>query len=237
MALYQQVSDDILRQVQIGAIKVGDRLPPEADYAANLGISRSTLRLAYAELERVGVLQRKKRAGTTIIADQPKPQFNMNTTGLHELLSLTRDTDLTITNKQTVQATDIPHLQGHENEADQFLEIAGTRTLPNEADPFNITRIYVPARYAAIMPVLKATESSVFRVIEDTYDVKVARIVQAAKAIACPAEAARIIGISTGAPALQILAALYLGDGSLMEVSVATFDPDRFQLRTDVKVD
>ncbi len=237
MALYHQVSDDILKQVQTGAIKVGDKLPPEADYAASLGISRSTLRLAFAELERVGVLKRKQRAGTTIIANQPKPQFNMNTTGLHELLSLARDTDLTITGKRIVKTALIPHLEGHETEADYCLEITGTRAMPYEINPFNTTHIYVPARFAEIEPVLRAKEASVFRIIEETFNVRVGRVSQVTKAISCPAHAAGLIGVPVGAPALQIVAALYIRDGSLMEISVATFDPNRFQLRTDVKID
>ena len=65
-ALYKQVCDDILARIEAGSLKVGDKLPPEADYAAELGVSRSTLRLAFGELERVGVLRRKKRVGRRI---------------------------------------------------------------------------------------------------------------------------------------------------------------------------
>lgn len=71
---------------------VGDKFPPEADYAAELGVSRSTLRLAFADLEASGVLKRRKRAGTVIISDAPRQRFNMATTGINELLSLGRDT-------------------------------------------------------------------------------------------------------------------------------------------------
>lgn len=235
-ALYQQVADDILQQVQSGSLQIGDKLPPEADYAVTLGVSRSTLRLAFAELDRLGVLQRKKRAGTRIIADTPKPQFNMSTSGLHELLSLGRDTELVITDTRTVPTQEIAHLQGYQSETGHWLEISGTRTLPGETLPFNTTQIYVPARYAGIEHVLKATETSVFKIIEDTFGVSVGRVSQAAKAIACPPDAAPVIGLQPAAPALQIVAELTTRDDMLMEISVATFDPNRFQLRTDVRI-
>lgn len=236
-ALYQQVSDDILRQVQSGALKIGDKLPPEANFAAELGVSRSTLRLAFAELERVGVLLRKKKAGTKIIADQPKQHFNMSTTGLHELLSLGRDTELVITATRTVHTQSISHLDGYDSETNHWLEISGTRTLPTETTPFNSTQVYVPARYAGIEHVLRPTEMSVFKSIEEQFGVSVGRVGQTAKAIACPSDAAVIIGLKTGAPALRIVAELNCHDGSLMEISVATFDPERFQLRTDVEIE
>lgn len=236
-ALYQRVSDDILKQVQSGALQVGDRLPPEADYAVTLGVSRSTLRLAFAELERVGVLLRKKKAGTKIIADHPRPQFNMSTTGLHELLSLGRDTELAITGTRTVRTRDISYLDGYTSETDHWLEISGTRTLPSEATPFNSTQVYVPARYSGIEHILQPTETSVFKTIEERFGVSVGRVSQAAKAVACPSGVAAIIGLKTGAPALQIVAELNIREGSLMEISVATFDPERFQLRTDVEIE
>lgn len=236
-ALYQQVSDSILEQVQSGALQVGDKLPPEADYAAQLGVSRSTLRLAFAELERVGVLERKKRVGTQIISDKPEPRFNMSTSGIHNLLSLGRDTELADISTRTVRTEDIAHLEGYKSETGHWLEVSGTRTLANEDTPFNVSRIYVPARYAGVEPLLKAKETSVFRVIESGFDVSVGRVSQAAKAIACPAKEARLMGMAAGAPALQIVAQLYLRDGGLMEISVALFDPDRFQIRTDVEID
>ena len=235
-ALYKRVSAEILKRVTSGDLNVGDTLPPEADYAAALGVSRSTLRLAFTDLERVGVLLRKKRAGTKIIASQPKPQFNMSTTGLHELLSLGRDTELVITETRTVRTQDVPYLGGYKSETDHWLEISGTRALPEQTTPFNYTQIYVPARYAAIEHILKPTETSIFRVIEKTFDVAVGHVSQSAKAISCSPEAATIIGLTTGAPVLQIVAELNMRDGVLMEVSVATFDPDRFQLKTEVEI-
>lgn len=236
-ALHQQLSDSILQQIQAGQLRVGDKLPPEADYAAELGVSRSTLRQAYTELERVGVLKRKKRAGTTIIASQPQSRFKMSTTGLYELLSLGRDTELVLTGTRTVHTETVPYLHGFESETDHWLEVCGTRTLPGEAVPFNNTQIYVPARYAAIEHILERNGPSVFRVIEERFGLAVGRVSQTAKAINCPAEIAKIIGREINAPALRIVAHLYDKNGILMEISVATFDPERFELQTDVEFD
>ncbi|MEQ6250302.1 GntR family transcriptional regulator [Sulfitobacter sp. HNIBRBA3233] len=235
--LHQQLSEDILTKIQKGALRVGQKLPPEADYAAELGVSRSTLRQAFGELERLGVLERKKRAGTTIIADRPKSQFNMRTTGLHELLSLGRDTDLVLTGTATVPTEEVVYLEGYHSETGHWLQISGTRTLPGEATPFNCTQIYVPARFAGIEHVLKDSEPSVFRIIEERFGLDVGRVSQSAQAVRCPAPEAEVIGLEAGAPALRIVAQIYDREGTLMEISVATFDPDRFQLQTDVRID
>jgi DNA-binding GntR family transcriptional regulator len=65
----------------------------------------------------------------------------------------------------------------------------------------------------------------------------VGRVSQEVKAIACSAAEAKIMGLSSGAPVLQIVAQLYERNGGLMEVSIATFDPIRFQVRTDVEIE
>ena len=55
-----------------GDLVVGDRLPPEGQLAAILGVSRMTLRQALGRLETVGTVQRKPgRMGGTFV-DEPK---------------------------------------------------------------------------------------------------------------------------------------------------------------------
>ena len=236
-ALNRQVCHQILDQINSGQRQVGDRLPPESDFAAELGISRSTLRLAFAELENSGVLRRRKRAGTVIIGTTPQKNFNMATTGLHELLSLGRNTTLSVTNICNIQTADANVLNGHQSETGYWLMVGGDRTLPGDAKPFSVNKVYVPARFAGIEPLLKNTETSVFQLIEKTFNVAVGRVAQTTRAVACPAAEAKVMGLTRSTPVLQIEAALYLQDDTLMEVSVAIFDSERFQLQSEVKID
>lgn len=235
-ALYNQVTNRILAELKSGALKIGDRLPPEKDYAAELGVSRSTLRLAFSELERAGILKRRKRAGTEIIADHPKPQFNMRTGDIHEVLSLGRDTMLDISDTRTVAEADIAVLAPHKSETGYWLEISGTRSLEGQSSPFNVSKLYVTGRYAGIEPVLGTREASIFQVIGSTFGVSVGRVNQTVKAVSCPPDVASQIGLKAGDPALLIQALLYDKTGGLMEVTVAYFDPERFQVRTDVEI-
>lgn len=236
-ALYHRVCDQIMNQIETGKLQVGDRLPPEAEFAQQIGVSRSTLRMAFAELEAAGVLQRRKRIGTRVISNARKQRFSMATTGVNELLSLGRDTTFTVSGTRTVHTREIAQLKGQTSETDHWLEVEGTRTLTGEATPFSINHVYVPARYAGIEPLLRDTRASVFRVIEDRFNVRIGRVSQTVRAIACDEKSAKVIGVASGAPVLQIEAHLFERDGRLMEISLATFDPDRFQIQTDVEIE
>ena len=161
----------------------------------------------------------------------------MATGGISELLSLGQDTEFALHGTRTVRTAEIPQLEGLVSETGDWLEVAGARTLVGETKPFSVNRVYVPARFAAIEPLLKPGITSVYRIIEECFEVEVGRVNQVVGAIACEAGDADVMGLVVGAPALQIEAQLFLSDGTLIELSVATFDPKRFQVRTDVEIE
>jgi len=60
---YQQVADQLRELILSGSLSSGDRLPPEADLAANFGVSRSTVREALRVLASRDLIQTTR--GTT----------------------------------------------------------------------------------------------------------------------------------------------------------------------------
>jgi DNA-binding GntR family transcriptional regulator len=64
MPLHLQVQVILATRIATGEIKIGDRLPSESELSDALGVSRSTLRLALAEFEREGLIERTPRRGT-----------------------------------------------------------------------------------------------------------------------------------------------------------------------------
>lgn len=65
------VTQFVRRRIERGELKPGDRLPPERDLAAQIGVSRPTVRTALRSLATMGVVQSKQGAGTFITAGPP----------------------------------------------------------------------------------------------------------------------------------------------------------------------
>jgi GntR family transcriptional regulator, transcriptional repressor for pyruvate dehydrogenase complex len=65
------VTTYIRGRIERGDLKPGDRLPPERDLAAQIGVSRPTVRTALRSLATMGVVQSKQGAGTFITAGPP----------------------------------------------------------------------------------------------------------------------------------------------------------------------
>jgi DNA-binding transcriptional MocR family regulator len=75
--LYLQIAAQVRGMVARGTLKVGDRLPPNRELAKTLGVNRTTVTTAYAELEADGLISSHIGRGT-FIADIPahKPTPN-----------------------------------------------------------------------------------------------------------------------------------------------------------------
>jgi len=66
--LHLQVQEHLLGLIEDGTYQPGEQLPAEVDLAAQLGISRPTLREALLNLEREGIVVRKHGVGTFVAA-------------------------------------------------------------------------------------------------------------------------------------------------------------------------
>ena len=63
---YVQISEGLIRDINAGRLLDGERLPPERDMAAQLGIAVGTLRKALKELERRDMLERRHGSGNYV---------------------------------------------------------------------------------------------------------------------------------------------------------------------------
>ena len=104
--LYLKARQYLLNLIENGTFKHGEQLPSEADLAAQLGISRPTLREALHNLEREGIIIRKHGVGTFVSRHTPTLE-----SGLEALESLNRQA------QRLGLTTEVVHLLISEREA------------------------------------------------------------------------------------------------------------------------
>jgi DNA-binding FadR family transcriptional regulator len=68
------VLDALADMIEGAGLKVGDRLPPEITLAEHLGVGRSTIREALNRWEGLGLIRRRRGAGTFLAARVPSSQ-------------------------------------------------------------------------------------------------------------------------------------------------------------------
>lgn len=64
--VYQTLMDSILDSLKTGALKPGDRLPPERKWAEEMNVSRSAVREAIRALDMIGLVNARQGGGTYI---------------------------------------------------------------------------------------------------------------------------------------------------------------------------
>jgi GntR family transcriptional regulator, transcriptional repressor for pyruvate dehydrogenase complex len=70
---FEEALDQIAERITTGELQVGDRLPPEREIAAAMGISRPTLREALKLLTAAGVIEVRSRSGGMIVRNDLIP--------------------------------------------------------------------------------------------------------------------------------------------------------------------
>jgi GntR family transcriptional regulator len=88
--LYLQVMEQIKRRVAVGDLPPGTELPSIRQLAADLNISVITIKRAYLELEREGVIFTRQGKGS-VVADKPGLQASIQERELSEHLEKAAD--------------------------------------------------------------------------------------------------------------------------------------------------
>jgi DNA-binding transcriptional regulator YhcF (GntR family) len=66
---FAQLREQIRRQVSSGELRAGTRLPTVRSLASDLGLAANTVARAYRELEGLGVIETRGRAGSFVSGD------------------------------------------------------------------------------------------------------------------------------------------------------------------------
>lgn len=88
--LYLQIMEQIKRRVAVGDLPTGTELPSIRQLAADLNISVITIKRAYMELEREGVIYTRQGKGS-VVADKPGLQASIQEQELIEHLDKAAD--------------------------------------------------------------------------------------------------------------------------------------------------
>lgn len=227
--LYRQIADRLTEEIRHGRYAVGATLPSEVELAAQLGVSRGSLREALQILADAGIVERVRKLGTRVVSAEPQNAYVQRLNSLVEALGFGGDTLMRIDDMRDVAAPDEPQLRD-DSPTGFWLQITGTRHLPGEDAPTTWARLYVNGPFSGVRPLLGREVGSVYKVIEKAYALKVSRLQHRITAIGAPPEAAAALGLELGAPALEVDAWLYSPQGVLIEFVRSIHNPARFSM-------
>ena len=83
--LFRQIVDQISRMVREGALPEGGRLPSERELSEELHLARGTVKKAYEELAREGILEVRRGQGTFVGKVTEPPETSRKERALHQI--------------------------------------------------------------------------------------------------------------------------------------------------------
>jgi len=232
---YLQIAGDLKQAIAQGRYPVGAKLPTEAELCEQFGISRFTAREAVRVLATAGLVTRRQRVGTVVIALPDDARYTHDASSVRDLLQYAQDTELRLA---FVGRVALSRAQAKELESTAGTEWAyamGLRIVPGETRPICVTRLFLNPLLKGIEGKLRGRKGAVYALIEAEYGVGIERVDQELQAVLLDTDDAANLGAAAGSPALKVLRRYYDAHGRLLELAENVHPSDRFSYRMQLR--
>jgi GntR family transcriptional regulator len=224
--VHGQIEDWLAGQIAAGALVPGDRLPTEHELAASFGVSRMTLRHALAELARRGLVTRAvgRRGGTFVAA----PKLEQDLTTLAGFSEQLRRHGM-VAGARVLSATlRVPGPAARAAlETGEAFDIRRVRLA--DGKPVALERSLFPAvRFPGLLDL--PLEGSLYELLEEHYGLRPHRARESLEPVVAGAREADVLGISAGAPLMQVERTAYARTGEPLEFARDLFRGDRTRI-------
>lgn len=235
---YTSIAKHLTEAVTSGHFAVGALLPTELELSEHYGTSRHTIRVALSELERVGLVLRKKNVGTRVIAAAPKVTFRPTLASVDDLVQFGIETLRSIQRVDEVRASaDLAREIGCE-EGTLKLRISSLRLVSGaEGEPLGWTDVYVSPEYADMPTLMKESPGILAsNLLEQRYGQQINEIEQDVRAFALDhEEMARALKAAPRSAALKIVRRYVGAQGKNLLATVTIHPADRFSVSMRLK--
>lgn len=227
--LYDQLVD-ILRDKIENEMEPGDLLPSERELSECYGLSRTTVRLALKELETLGLITRKHGKGT-FVSDLSGDAMNLMTN--YSFTEQMRDVGRV---PKTVDL-DFEVREATKSVADRMGLHLGDKVLYMRrlrlADgvPMMVERTYVPARLFMGLTKEDLAGKSLYAIIENDYHETIRVAEEEFFATVARKDDAEVLGISEGAPVLQLSRVTHNDENVVIEYTHSVARADQFKYK------
>lgn len=232
---HTRIEQWLKRRIAEGHLLPDDKLPPEEELSAALGVSRMTLRQALGSLEAAGVVERRRgRSGGTFIREQ---QIDVDLTGLpgfteqmsrHNLRAGARVVSVRRLPAERAVATALELT----NAKDVF-EIIRVRSANRE--PLVLEETYLPCHFFAGLDRRPLT-GSIYAIMRNDYDLAPHDAQEWLEPALASDDHAELLDIEPGAPLMLVTRTSYTVAGVAVEHAYDRYRADRTRigLRTSV---
>lgn len=228
-SLHNQLCD-MLREKIRSDMAPGDALPSERQLSERYGLSRTTVRLALAQLEAAGLVVRRHGKGTFVSdSAQGAADLALCYSFTDEMRAMGKVPQTRIVSFGVIDATKVVSAALGVTLGTPVYDVFRLRSADDV--PMLLGHSYLPA---ATFPNLTSEEvatRSMYEIIEGGYGQRIASAVEEVRAGTARASDARMLGIADGAAVLEIARVTTSTQGQKIEYTSSIARADKFKYR------
>ena len=225
----------LMRRIDAGRLRTDDKLPPEEDLAAALGVSRMTLRQALGSLEVKGLLERRRgRAGGNFIREQ---QIECDLTGLPGFTEQMRRANVRA-GARVVSVRRLPALKalaaslelGRDKDVFEIIRVRSARR-----EPLALEETYLPARLFEGIAQRRLT-GSLYNVMRKDFGLAPHNAQEWLEPALASVGHAALLNVEPGAALMLVTRTAFTASGIVVEHAFDRYRADRtrISLRTSI---
>jgi GntR family transcriptional regulator len=234
LALYQQISEDLLQKISSGALPVGTLLPTELALMGTYRTSRNTVRMALQQLQARGLISRRRHRGTMVEAlPGGTATFTQSLASLDGLVTLASTAQREILGSGDVVLDTALSRALRCPPGSRWYHLALVRREPGKPRPLGWTDAYVDAHYRQVRDLAEQHPGTLLvDLIETMYGRRIETVEQTVSSCAISQEMSQPLGVAKGTPALRVLRHYRDAARNLVVVTKSLYPENRYSMTT-----
>ena len=223
--IHTQFRAHLLRRIERGDLRQGQKLPSEREYADQLGVSLAPIRQAILDLVKEGYLNRTRGRGTFVHEAKVDEKIAILSSFTQSLRAKGHNPDIRIRFRGLVTADAVigEALRTRERKLLLIRRLAWVNSQPAALlDAYLSPRAFPKILHADL------SEGSLYQTMEELYGVVPSRATSTIEVIRCQEEA-ELLGLTPGTPALQVEGTTFDAADRPVEFSRVIYRADRFR--------
>jgi GntR family transcriptional regulator len=204
--LHSQLESELRQLIYSGEVPAGSALPGELELAAELGLSRHTIRHALTALANEGLLRRERGRGTLVLAGAANAVTERSLASFYafawELSARGLEQRSYVLERKRMAATAPLAQRLSLRERSPVERIVRLRTAAG--DPLILETAYLPADLAGPLDPAILERGSIYDALETQFGLRVVRAHETIQPIVLSRTIARLLGVRAGSAAFRV---------------------------------
>ncbi|VWX49931.1 GntR family transcriptional regulator [Novosphingobium sp. 9U] len=231
----QMIAAELADEISSGQYAVGARFPSELELRGRFGVGRHTIREALKLLTEQGLVGRRRKTGTFVLATSPVSPYVHSLRDLKGLLDFAETTQLQMTHVGGV-SPDSKLLTGFDDIPDgKWLRIAGLRLVRGEGVPLCWAEILVPERFSPARDQLLGSSQAIYEEVLAHNGFRLEYVEQEVTASTLPPGMMQLFDLEGDAAALLVKRRYVAHTGETFEVSHNLYPANRYRIRSIIR--